>query len=605
MVVAATEGRDGEPDAGAPDEPPTVVVSAGPPPSPTGAAPDPGGPSHDDEPDREPDRESSTPDSANATRIVGTRGGDVAEQGRCPAQWRPNDPAEAPTRSYGVPARSRPDAPEVGSPPAEALRAAQPTAVWPAGAPAAPPAGPWAAPGSAWGAAPGPYPGGRPTAVQPAAPYAYPAPGQYGAPPPGQYGAPPPGQYGAPPPGQYGAPPPWEQSGRPAGEPGAAPSKPKRRRRRTIVALVVTLVLLIAAGGAGYLYYERSTRTVELLAADTPGENPFTPTLVQTGSLVPTVRFDGVGENRTPAGNLDGLYLDSTGSSGCNRAQLDSVLRGDPGLAARWVAPLGIGAPAASEYIAGLTPVRLRADTRLTAHRNPGGQAEPYAATLQAGTAVLVDDRGLPRVRCADGAPLIGAQPLADPVYGTGWDGFDVAKMIEIRPAGVKTVEFGLVDTEGKQPFRRPAGTTGDRDFAALPETGKLDGYYFFTGDQTRCEGLKDCPSAGTLTLVSRFAGCPEACTVTDPELGENVPLTGEAGVLRASGTVPTQHRAGVCDGNDVPYAFSTTFTVGDSQVREGVWTATRVTADHEVRAPRSGGCVSATIAWTVRGVGG
>lgn len=92
---------------------------------------------------------------------------------------------------------------------------------------------------------------------------------------------------------------------------------------------------------------------------------------------------------------------------------------------------------------------------------------------------------------------------------------------------------------------------------------------------------------------------------MTDPELGDDVALTGEAGVWRAGGTVPTQHRAGVCDGQDVPYAFNTTFTVTDSQVEEGVWTATRVTADHEVRAPRTGGCVSATIAWTARGVGG
>ncbi|PZT71125.1 hypothetical protein DN402_02310 [Streptomyces sp. SW4] len=48
----------------------------------------------------------------------------------------------------------------------------------------------------------------------------------------------------------------------------------------------------------------------------------------------------------------------------------------------------------------------LRADTRVTGHGLRGGRPVGGQAVLQAGTAVLVDDRGVPRVRCAGGNPL-------------------------------------------------------------------------------------------------------------------------------------------------------------------------------------------------------
>jgi hypothetical protein len=374
-------------------------------------------------------------------------------------------------------------------------------------------------------------------------------------------------------------------------------------RRRTVIALAVATVLLVGAAGAGFYLYDRSTRTVALLAADVPGDDPFLPSLVQTGALSPTILFDA-SVNRTPSGDLDGLHFDATGSSPCDRARLESALRDDPGLAAAWAPPLNIGAPGAPGYVTGLTPVRLRADTRLTAHRNSGGRAQPYAAVAQAGTAVLVDDRGLPRVRCADGAPLAGVQPLADPIYGSGWNGFDPASTVEIRPAAAPILEFGLVDAAGAQPFRRPAGTLGEKDLAALPETGRLNGIYVLSGRQTRCEGLQDCPSA-TLNMTSRFQGCPDACTVSDPELGDDVPLTRNGGVWRATGTVPENRRGVICETTTVPYSFTTTWTVRDSDVRNGVWTATRLAAEHELRVPASAACTAVVVSWSIDGPGG
>ena len=57
-------------------------------------------------------------------------------------------------------------------------------------------------------------------------------------------------------------------------------------------------------------------------------------------------------------------------------------------------------------FLRGLTPVVLRADTRVTNHGFRDGSATSFQSVLQAGTAVLVDDHGAPRVRCACGNPL-------------------------------------------------------------------------------------------------------------------------------------------------------------------------------------------------------
>ncbi|GHF01088.1 hypothetical protein GCM10018785_74850 [Streptomyces longispororuber] len=66
-------------------------------------------------------------------------------------------------------------------------------------------------------------------------------------------------------------------------------------------------------------------------------------------------------------------------------------------------------------YLRGLTPVVPRADTRVTGHGCRDGRATGHQAVLQARTAVLVDDRGLPRVRCACGNPLLPPDTTTPP----------------------------------------------------------------------------------------------------------------------------------------------------------------------------------------------
>ena len=109
----------------------------------------------------------------------------------------------------------------------------------------------------------------------------------------------------------------------------------------------------------------------------------------------------------------------------------------------------------------------------------------------------------------------------------------------------------------------------------------------------------------GACRAAERLRACGVDEPVSDPELGQGVPLTRDGAVWRAGGNVPTQYRVGRCDLQDVPYTFTTTFTVSKSKVVDGVWTATRVRADHEVRAPQTATCVSVVVGWTVDGSGG
>jgi hypothetical protein len=78
-----------------------------------------------------------------------------------------------------------------------------------------------------------------------------------------------------------------------------------------------------------------------------------------------------------------------------------------------WARVLGVTPTikAVARYIRKLTPVTLTVDTRVTNHNFVGGRAVGYQAILAAGTAVLVDDEGIPRARCRCGNPLL------EPVY--------------------------------------------------------------------------------------------------------------------------------------------------------------------------------------------
>jgi hypothetical protein len=116
--------------------------------------------------------------------------------------------------------------------------------------------------------------------------------------------------------------------------------------------------------------------------------------------------------------------------------------------------------------------VHLRVDTRVTNHGFRNGRATPRQAVLQAGTAVLVDETGLPRVKCGCGNPLAAPQPVATtPTYnGPQWTGFSPGTTI-VTAAGPPVQVFVLADPRTDEPFVRPVGSQGESDADAPPGT--------------------------------------------------------------------------------------------------------------------------------------
>ncbi|MFE9579526.1 DUF6777 domain-containing protein [Nocardia sp. NPDC006044] len=120
------------------------------------------------------------------------------------------------------------------------------------------------------------------------------------------------------------------------------------------------------------------------------------------------------------------------------------------------------------DFIRTMTPVVLTVDTEVMYHRYKDGRIESDLSILQAGTAVLVDIRGVPRFRMRSGTPLtIPEQFDADQVTysGSGWPSFDAHTAVTVRPSGSTLPLLRLRDLDDPdRVIDRPVGTNGERD---------------------------------------------------------------------------------------------------------------------------------------------
>lgn len=179
---------------------------------------------------------------------------------------------------------------------------------------------------------------------------------------------------------------------------------------------------------------------------------PLPPTTVDTGA-------DAVGTRSVPA-TAPGLYGGTRDNRSCDQAKMIEFLSGQPGKAAAWAGVHGIATDQIAAYIMSLTPVVLRADTRVTNHGFRDGVATSNQAVLQMGTAVLVDDYGIPRARCSCGNPLTPPAPLPEGYVerGTPWPGYDPTTVIVVvNVTNIVIDEFVLVDLNGGYFGRVPA----------------------------------------------------------------------------------------------------------------------------------------------------
>jgi hypothetical protein len=203
---------------------------------------------------------------------------------------------------------------------------------------------------------------------------------------------------------------------------------------------------------------------------------------------VPDARVEEVSTGlagRVVEGAEPAVYGGSRDTQVCDVATLVSFLT-DPaneGKAEAWAGALGIEVSEIESYIGGLTSVRLRWDTRVTNHGFRDGEANAFQSLLQAGTAVMVDDTGVPRVKCNCGNPLGEPTSLGDTSESAAldvdgiaenpdeaWDGLDPAQAVAITP-GATVEEITLVDVDEGGLLQRPVGSDG----ASKRDTGTGD----------------------------------------------------------------------------------------------------------------------------------
>ncbi|QDY80241.1 DUF6777 domain-containing protein [Streptomyces qinzhouensis] len=253
-----------------------------------------------------------------------------------------------------------------------------------------------------------------------------------------------------------------------------------RRRWPATVALPAAVCLGALAAGCGGSSGPAPERDEEvyLQPATEQGSDPYTATTARAlATPVPEPVVPGTGGSgaperghtlRTMSGATPGLYGGTQSVGSCDVERQITLLRADGAKARAFAANAGISRKALPSFLRGLTPVVLRADTRVTGHGyQPGGGAVPARQTvLQAGTAVLVDDRGAPRVRCASGTPLSDPVAVKGGVIqkGAAWNGYRTDRVVVVKRAGRPLESLVIVDVTEDTWIDRRTGTDGEQD---------------------------------------------------------------------------------------------------------------------------------------------
>ncbi|MFI1438625.1 DUF6777 domain-containing protein [Streptomyces fructofermentans] len=276
-----------------------------------------------------------------------------------------------------------------------------------------------------------------------------------------------------------------------------------------VVAAVVLIVVLTRPDDGG----SEAGGEVFLQAASKTGPDPFTESTAEKSSTEPVTPSpvdtpDSGNVTRGVEGSAPGLYGGTRNVASCDVEKQISALQDAPAKNQAFASVLELQPGDVPAYLRSLTPVQLRMDTRVTNHGYRDGKATSYQAVLQTGTAVLVDDRGVPRVRCACGNPLLPPVALKSTPKRTGdsWASYDPANVVVVTPAPQVVDVFVMYDPESDEWFGREKGDTGDKDKKTDPPPDRPSPSVSSTspsdstspcvkeGEKPR-DGAKPCPS--------------------------------------------------------------------------------------------------------------
>ncbi|TGA87177.1 hypothetical protein E2651_40735 [Streptomyces sp. MZ04] len=215
------------------------------------------------------------------------------------------------------------------------------------------------------------------------------------------------------------------------------------------------------------------------LPTDKTGPDPYTDSTARKDGPPPSptaLPSSSASANVTRGvdGSAPGLYGGTRKVGSCDVEKQVSELQKDPAKNKAFASVQDIAPSAVPGYLRSLTPVQLRFDTRVTNHGYRDGAPTAYQAVLQAGTAVLVDGQGVPRVRCACGNPL--TPPVAQKApkqTGDAWPGYRSSNVVVVTPAVQVVNVFILFDPHSGDWFERDKGDTGAGDEKTTPPADK------------------------------------------------------------------------------------------------------------------------------------
>jgi hypothetical protein len=299
--------------------------------------------------------------------------------------------------------------------------------------------------------------------------------------------------------------------------PRADASAQRGRPRWAPRTLVFTLLLLVCVTAVSVSWL--ATPPVYREAANAAGARPpFIPSKAGAPAPQPPAAAPAIG-NVAVTGDTPGLY-GGTRNNTCDAQAIGTFLKARPVTADAWAGALGLRTNQIESFLGSLTPLTLRTDTAVTNHGFENGRATPFQAVLQAGTAVLVDAEGLPRVRCYCGNPLGEPDEQSWKRYtGAEWKGFSSKAVTVITKARVEVRDFVVVALDSHQVVNRPRGTSGDQDRPADPDTvnkvqdESVGGHASSTQTLTSAPPTDALPTDPATTTSSPAPGSPPGST--------------------------------------------------------------------------------------------
>jgi hypothetical protein len=251
-------------------------------------------------------------------------------------------------------------------------------------------------------------------------------------------------------------------------------------------ACALSAALLVAGCGGDGGKDTKSSGEVFLQPVAAQGPDPFTdstatapsapPRVTRTPQSTPTVSTPtrtgspSAGRPRSVSGATPGLYGGTARTGSCDVERQIAHLTRDQAKAGAFAQAEGISRSAIPGYLRGLTPVVLRADTKVTNHGFRDARVTGFQSVLQAGTAVLVDNRGVPRVRCACGNPLkAGVAGGSAGSSGRPWPGYRPAEVVVVTPAPQIITNITIIDVVDNTWIERPLGHRGPHHDHVVP----------------------------------------------------------------------------------------------------------------------------------------